>query len=101
VFERESNCGAAVGQDDTVKHSNNLELYLKQVCDIFEISQIIDEPQEKPQVVDYYLMNKLTCKFGFNWDGFLHCGISYDGSYKKDDFKEDARIVGRYIHEMW
>lgn len=74
---------------------------IKQVCDIFEISQIIDEPQEKPQVIDYYLMNKLTCKFGFNWDGFLHCGISYDGSHKKDDFKEDARIVEQYIHEMW
>jgi SAM-dependent methyltransferase len=81
------------------KRSDNLELYLKQVGEIFNISEIIDERQEKPQVINYYLMNKLTYKFGYNWGGFLHCGISYDGTFKKGDVEEDARIVERYIHE--
>ena len=85
---------------EVIEYGDNLELYLKQIGEIFNISDIIEEPQEEPQVVNYYLMNKLTYKFIHNWDGFLHSGISYDGSYKKDDVKEAARIVEHYIHEM-
>ncbi len=32
-------------------------------------------------------------------EGFYHYGISYDGKYKKEDFKEQARIVERYIRD--
>ena len=85
---------------EVIGYDDDLELYLKQIDAIFNISDIIEEPQEEPQVVNYYLMNKLTYKFFWNWDGFLHCGISYDGVFKKDDVKEAARIVERYIHEM-
>ena len=48
-----------------------MELCLKQVGEIFNISEIIDGRQEKPQVINYYLMNKLTYKFGYNWGGFF------------------------------
>jgi len=84
---------------EAIDYGDNLELYLKQVGEIFNISDIIEEPQEQPQIVNYYLNNKLTYRLGHNWDGFYHSGISYDGAYKKDDLKEPARIVERYIHE--
>ncbi|MGZ4947147.1 MAG: class I SAM-dependent methyltransferase [Halobacteriota archaeon] len=84
---------------EVIEYGDNLELYLKQIGEIFNISDIIEEPQEEPQIVNYYLSNKLTYRLGHNWGGFYHSGISYDGVYKKDDFKEIPRIVERYIHE--
>lgn len=85
---------------EVIEYDDDLELYLKQIGEIFDISDIIEGPQEEQQVVNYYLSNKLTYQLLHNWAGFLHSGISYDGSYKKDDLKEPARIVERYIHEM-
>ncbi|MGZ4864887.1 MAG: methyltransferase domain-containing protein [Halobacteriota archaeon] len=85
---------------DAVEYGETLELYLKQVGEIFNISDIIEEPQEKPQIINYFLSNRLLYRLGHNWGGFYHSGISYDGAYKKDDLKEPARIVERYIHEM-
>lgn len=81
------------------EHSDNLELYLKRVRQIFDIQSIINEPQEKPQIINYYTKNKLNYRFLHSWEGFIHFGISYDGKHKKDDFKEQARIVERYIHD--
>jgi len=81
------------------EYDDNLELYLKQIGEIFHISDIIDEPQEEPQIINYYLSNKLTYRLLHNWGGFFHSGISYDGAYKRDDLKEPARIVERYIQE--
>ncbi|MGZ5561992.1 MAG: class I SAM-dependent methyltransferase [Halobacteriota archaeon] len=85
---------------EAIEYEDNLELYLKQIGEIFNISDIIDEPQEQPQIINYFLSNKLLYRLGHNWGGFYHSGISYDGAYKKDDLKEAARIVERYIHEM-
>ena len=85
---------------EVIEYDDNLELYLKQIGEIFNISDIIEEPQEEPQIVNYYLSNKLTYRLLHNWAGFFHSGICYDGVYKKDDdLKEHARIVERYIHE--
>ncbi len=84
---------------EVVEYGDNLELYLKQIGEIFNISDIIEEPQEEPQILNYYWSNRLTYRLGHNWAGFFHSGISYDGVYKKDDLKEHARIVERYIHE--
>ena len=58
---------------------------------------VINESQGKEQIVNYYTKNKLLNRLGFSWEGFLHCGISYDGKHKKDDFKEQARMIERYI----
>jgi SAM-dependent methyltransferase len=85
---------------DAIEYRDKLELYLKQIADIFDISDIIEEPQEEPQIINYFLSNRLLYRFYHNWGGFYHSGISYDGAYKRDDLKEPARIVERYIHEM-
>ncbi len=84
---------------EIIEYGDNLELYLKQIGKIFDVPDIIDEPQGKPQIVNYYLRNKLLYRLGHNWGGFYHSGISYDGTYRKDDLKEPARIVERYIRE--
>jgi SAM-dependent methyltransferase len=80
--------------------SDKAELYLEIIGKIFDISDIIEPPQEEPQVVHYYWMNKLAFRLLVSWGGFIHSGITYDGIYKRDDVKEPARIVERYIHEM-
>lgn len=58
------------------RESDKAELYLKMIGEIFNISDIIEEPQEEPQVVNYYLMNKLPFRFLVSWGGFIHSGIS-------------------------
>jgi SAM-dependent methyltransferase len=83
-----------------LRESDNAERYLKMIGEIFNISDIIEEPQEEPQVANYYLKNKLAFRFLVSWGGFIHSGMTYDGSYKRDDVKEPARIVERYIQEM-
>jgi len=78
-------------------NNDNLELYLKHVDQLFDISNIINAPQGKQQIVKYYTKNKLPNRLAFNREGFIHCGISYDGKHKNDDFKEQARIVEKYV----
>jgi len=86
--------------DQTAVHIDNLDLYLTQIGKIFDIQRIINEPQGKPQIINYYHKNAfLIYRLFHNWEGFMHCGISYDGKNKKDDFKEQAKIVESYIHE--
>jgi SAM-dependent methyltransferase len=97
MFKGASNHVASVIQNQMVTHDDNLELYLEQITNIFDISRIIDAPLDKAQTVNYYLANKFYYRIGLSWEGFLHCGISYDGSHKSDDFREQARIIENYI----
>ena len=86
--------------DQTAEHTDNLELYLTQIGRIFDVPRIINESQGKPQIINYYHKNAfLIYRLFHNWDGFIHCGISYDGKHKKDDFKEQAKIVEGYIRD--
>jgi ubiquinone/menaquinone biosynthesis C-methylase UbiE len=86
--------------DQTAEHTDNLELYLTQISRIFDVPRIINEPQGKPEIINYYHKNAfLIYRLFHNWEGFIHCGISYDGRHKKEDFKEQAKIVERYIHD--
>jgi len=78
------------------QRNDNLELFLRQIGAIFDVSSILNKRQARSQVVHYYLINRLALLF-YNSSGFFHYGISYDGKYKKDDHKEHARIIERYI----
>jgi ubiquinone/menaquinone biosynthesis C-methylase UbiE len=80
------------------KRSDNLESSLNQVRNVFDVSNILEKRQARPQIIHYYFINRLTLLF-YNSNGFFHYGISYDGKYKKDDHKEHARIIERYIQE--
>ena len=85
-------------EQQIAEYDDDLELYLSQIGKIFDIPHIINEPQGKQQIIDYYVSGKFGLKL-YSAEGFYHYGISYDGRYKKEDFKEQARIVERYIHE--
>jgi ubiquinone/menaquinone biosynthesis C-methylase UbiE len=86
-------------EDQIAEYNDNLELYLKQIGQLFDIPRIINEPQGKQQIINYYVKNKLTYRLVHNWGGYFHFGISYDGKYKRGDLKEQARIVEQYIHD--
>jgi SAM-dependent methyltransferase len=89
---------------DTIEHQvteydDDLELYLKQIGRLLDIPSIINESQEKPQIINYFERTKTLYRIIHSWEGYLHFGISYDGKHKRKNFKEQARIVERYIHE--
>jgi ubiquinone/menaquinone biosynthesis C-methylase UbiE len=86
-------------KDQIADHNDELELYLQQIGRLFDIQRIINEPQERAQIINYYVKNKLSYRIWNSWEGFMHGGISYDGRHKKEDLKEQARIVEGYIHD--
>jgi ubiquinone/menaquinone biosynthesis C-methylase UbiE len=89
-----------MAQHRAAECNDDLELYLRQVSEIFDIPCIIDERQEKSQIMSYYSANRLTYRLSYSWEGFVHCGLSYDGRRKKEDLKEQVRIIEQYIREM-
>jgi SAM-dependent methyltransferase len=97
MFKGASNHEASDVQNDMVKHDDNLERYLKQITNIFDTSQIIDAPHEKPQVINYFLLNKLWYRLGLTWEGFFHCGISYDAKCRRGDFRQQALMIEKSI----
>jgi len=89
----------AVIEHRVVEYDDDLELYLKRVGRLFDIPSIINEPQEKPHIVNYFEKTKMMYRLAHSWEGYKHFGISYDGKHKRKDFKEQERIVERYIHD--
>lgn len=86
-------------KQQTVERGDNLELYLGQIANLFDIGRIISKTQKKQDIIAYYVLNKLTYRLFYSWQGFYHSGISYDGKRKKADFIEQARIIGEYIED--
>jgi SAM-dependent methyltransferase len=78
--------------------ADKLESCLHQVGEVFDIPRILNGPQARPQIIDYYLKNRLTLLF-YNWYGFFHYGISRNGKYETDDHKAHARIIEWYIRQ--
>jgi len=86
-------------ENQSTLYNDNLELYLTQIGRLFDIPSIVNATQGNQAVIDYYTVNKLLYRLGHNWEGFMHCGLSYDGKNKKEDFQEHARICERYIRD--
>lgn len=85
---------------ETTEYTDNLEVYLKQIDQLFDVPRIINERPEKSHIIRYYASNKLTYRIFYNWEGFYHSGISYDGGRKRGDVREQARIIEGYIHDL-
>ncbi|MGZ4911173.1 MAG: class I SAM-dependent methyltransferase [Halobacteriota archaeon] len=77
---------------------DGLERCLKQIDELFDVQEILDQTLEREHIVHYYLTNKLS-QLLWSSEGFFHYGISYDGQFKRDDLREHARIVERYIRD--
>jgi SAM-dependent methyltransferase len=86
-------------KQQTTKHNDNLELLLRQIDQIFDIPSIIKEPQENPQIINYFKRTRVQYRIIHSWEGYLHFGISYDGKHKRENLKEQARIVEGYIRD--
>ena len=80
------------------EYDDDLELYLKRVGQLLDIPSIINEPQENPQIINYCKKTKTQFRL-YNWEGYVHFGISYNGKHKRSDLEEQARIVEKYAHE--
>ncbi len=89
----------AVIEDRVAEYDDDLELYLKQIGRLLDIPSIINESQEKPHIVNYFEKTKTLYRIIHSWEGYLHFGISYDGKHKRENFKEQAKIVERYIRD--
>lgn len=76
-----------------------LETYLKQVRRLFDVPQITNERLEKPQVVHYFVVNRVS-QLLWSWEGFFHYGISCDGQFKKDDLAGQARLIEKHINDV-
>lgn len=86
--------GSSSTEDD-----NDLARRLRQVSRLFDVLRIINEPQGKQQIIDYYKANRIS-QLLYDRDGFFHFGISYDGKQKRGDLKEPARLVEKYLHDV-
>jgi SAM-dependent methyltransferase len=84
-------------KQEAVVFTNNLERHLELITSVFDISRIVRTPQAKQQIIRYYLTNRLTYRLIYNWQGFIHTGISYDGKHRKEDVKKHARMIERCI----
>jgi SAM-dependent methyltransferase len=85
--------------DSFLEQDERLETYLGWVMRLFDVSQIIDERLEKPQVVHYFVANRGS-QLLWSWDGFFHYGISCDCRFKKDDLTGQARLIEKYIDNI-
>ncbi len=81
------------------EYDDDLELRLTRVGRLFDIPSIINEPQENPHAVNYFKKTKMMYRLVHSWAGYKHFGISYNGKHKRKDFKEQERIVERYIRD--
>ena len=86
-------------EDQLAEYDDDLDLRLKRVGQLLDIPSIINEPQEYPQIINYCKKTKTQFRL-YNWEGYVHFGISYDGKHKRSDLKEQARIVEKYLHEI-
>jgi len=84
--------------DRIVEYDDDLDLRLKRVGRLLDIPSIINEQQENPQIINYCEKTKTQFRL-YNWEGYKHFGISYDGKHKRSDLKEQARIVERYVRD--
>ncbi|MEI7826639.1 MAG: hypothetical protein WCI87_02435 [Euryarchaeota archaeon] len=53
-------------KQQTVDYSDNLELSLEQIANLFDIERIISETQKKQHIITYYVLNKLTYRLFYN-----------------------------------
>lgn len=64
-----------------------------------DFDYLLTEKQDKQKIQKYYNTNKLTYLLFHNKSGYLHMGISKNGSYSKSDLLEQIKIIGREVED--
>ncbi len=72
---------------------------LEEIESLLDVDEILSTKIDNKRVKDYYNTNSIAYKIFHNSKGFIHCGISYDGKHKDDDFMNQARYIERLISD--
>ncbi|MGZ7168260.1 MAG: class I SAM-dependent methyltransferase [Halobacteriota archaeon] len=81
------------------EREDDLDLCLKQIDELFDVQGMLERTVERDDIHHYYVTNKLLQRL-WSSDGLFHYGISYDGRFKKDDLREQLRLIERHIRNF-
>jgi ubiquinone/menaquinone biosynthesis C-methylase UbiE len=81
-----------------ITESNELDKYLQKIARIFNISDLLSQPINKENIVDYYVKSELGYKLFHSLYGSMHMALSFDGVLKNDDYFGQVAIVQNNIN---
>lgn len=71
---------------------------LEQINNVISFDTLLDrQSEDKVTIAKYYRLNRLAYRLVNSKQGFVHMGISEDGTFREDDFLEHARIISKNI----
>ena len=73
---------------------------LDDINSTFDTKYLLQEKEDLSVVKDYYKTNKVSYRLFHNWSGFLHMGLSENGTYKETDLLEQVKEVERYTKSL-
>ncbi|MBU4300687.1 class I SAM-dependent methyltransferase [archaeon] len=82
-----------------MENQSELSEKLENICNVFNITQVLDLKINNKYIQKYYLVNRIPYSLFHSSTDLIHMAISRDGLYKEDDLFEPARIVGNYINK--
>ena len=77
--------------------TNNLKRKLSKIYKIFDIDEVKNLEISKEYIQKYYKTNRIPYSLFHTNDDFMYMGISRGEFYDKDDLKEHARLIDKYI----
>ncbi len=83
-----------------MQRKNDLNTYLSVIGSSFDIGKIINEKQEREEILSYYLVNHFAYLFFHNRKGFMHMGISKGNRYYPEDLLTHLVIIQEYIKSL-
>lgn len=87
-------------QLNKLKPSASLKTKLEKIKLIFDVDKVVHIRTDIYSIAKYYRINQLAYSIFHNKDGFVHMGISRNGSYNKNDLTEQPKIVQKYITSL-
>lgn len=70
---------------------------VRDVGRVFDLERVLQVDPSLKSIAKYYRVNRIPYSLFHTRRGFVHMGISRNGSYKEDDLLEQARIVDGFI----
>lgn len=81
------------------KNPDELKKYLNKVDRIFDINKFLQQDIDFDDVADYYRESSLGYQFFHSASGSIHMALNYDGTFDRDGYYGQARIVQEYISQ--
>ena len=77
---------------------NNLEEKIGRIKQVLDVKGLINQKQDKHQIIDYYRTNRIAYLLFHNRQGYLHMGLSKNGIYSKEDLIQPVLQIEEIIH---